>query len=49
MSESHIETPHDVRILHDSVWNSLKTASHAYEALGLDAYDDITGGGNIYI
>ena len=41
--ESHVETLHDVRILRDSVCNSLKTASHAYEALGLDAYDDITG------
>jgi len=43
VSESYIETPHDVRILRNSVWNSLKTASHACEALGLDAYDDITG------
>ena len=41
--ESHIETPHDVRILRDSVLKSMRIAFQAFEKLGLATYDDITG------
>ena len=43
VAESHVETPHDVRILRDSVLKSMRIAFQAFEKLDLATYDDITG------
>ncbi len=43
VAESHVETPHDVRILRDSVLKSMRIAFQAFENLGPDTYDDLTG------
>ncbi len=37
--ETHVETPHDVRLLRDSIILAMQLASRAWEAFNLGAYD----------
>ncbi len=37
--ETHVETPHDVRLLRDSIILAMQLASKAWEAFNLGAYD----------
>ena len=39
MVETHVETPHDVRLLRDSIILAMQLASRAWEAFNLGAYD----------